>query len=199
MFSQSRLTTKEPVLEIRFANEADAQSIANIAIKTYVETYGKSNEKKAKGLYGDDFVNTTIPAWLQDKNILVAIAKINDEMIGYAKLCVQKDGLALLDKLYIEKNHQRQGVGRGLLQFCFQQAQQLGATTGKLLVYGKNTNAIDFYAVNGFIRTGKKEPYHLPNGSLSTYLNDVMTCSNINNILQPPPSGLAKSISPLVA
>lgn len=183
-FDPPQAITSEAQIGIRLATEQDAENIAKVAIKTYVETYGDSTLEKAKNLYGANYVQETFPNLLRDEKNIFAIILHDNKIIGYAKLTIQDAGIALLDKLYLLKSHHRNGYGRSLLQFCYQKAYELGSTQGKLLVYDENISAIRFYEKNGFTLTGEKEYYLLPDGSLSNYLNLVMRAENIHNILK---------------
>lgn len=177
---------------IQSASPADATMIAKAAQDTYIETYGavgnfkSDNIAKVKKIYDDIFVQETLPRLMQSH--IVAIAKVNNEIIGFAILLLKENNVAFLDKLYFYKAHQNKGYGTSLLQFCFQQAAARGATEGKLLVSKHaRKKTTGFYEKFGFKKTGAEEFLYTLDGKKTRTKNDVMTCDSFIKIFSPDP------------
>lgn len=72
----------------------------------------------------------------------VWVADINDEIIAYASL-----GDGYLNNLYVDPDHQGQGIGGALLD----QAKEAAPDGLKLWTFEPNHGAIRFYEARGFV------------------------------------------------
>ena len=76
--------------------------------------------------------------------------------IGFAhSFAADTHGAWNLDKLYVHPHHQRQGVGRALLNAVRNRALAAGARWMTLRVYRQNHSALAAYAQYGFRMTGE--------------------------------------------
>lgn len=81
------------------------------------------------------------------------------EMLGYAVLMLAVDEAELLD-IGIARQHQRQGLGRSLLQQLLALARRAGMRRMVLEVRASNAAAIALYRSAGFERIGLRRDYY---------------------------------------
>jgi GNAT superfamily N-acetyltransferase len=84
----------------------------------------------------------------------VFVAERDGAIAGFAALLPREDGDAELDALFVEPTCQRHGIGRSLVEHCFEVARARGA--GALHVIG-NPHAEAFYRALNFQMSGTVE------------------------------------------
>lgn len=120
--------------------QSDFDELIDVAKKTFNETYpGCFTQEELDAKFNDKFL----------RNDITIIAKLDNEIIGYAKLSLQKTN-AFLDKLYVLNEYKNQGCGYLLLKRCYEYAVLNQKTTLALYVYSANTVARIFYEKQGF-------------------------------------------------
>jgi len=61
--------------------------------------------------------------------------------------------------MWVAPTHRRSGIGRSSIRAVVDWARERGALAVHLMVTSNNNAAIQFYERNGFVMTGKTEPY----------------------------------------
>jgi GNAT superfamily N-acetyltransferase len=84
----------------------------------------------------------------------VFVAETNGRLAGMCDLKRIDDTTVLLDRLFVDPDHVRQGVGRALWHAAVHQARRLGA---RRLVLEADPNAEGFYRSVGAVRYGARE------------------------------------------
>ena len=80
--------------------------------------------------------------------------EVKDEIVGYVATYptyssfLGKPTLHIED-LFVTEKHRKQGIGRRLLELCYETAQKSGYGRVDLHVFHKNTSALRFYETNG--------------------------------------------------
>jgi GNAT superfamily N-acetyltransferase len=186
-------TSSFPNIQLRLADANDLNAIADIAKRTYRETFphAEDTELLIEARFGKNFPET-YRIELASKNVLyfLAIDVNTNKIIGYAKVVFNPEkNIAILDKMYILKIYQSRKIGAQLLQACFEKAIRRGVIEMHLFTNIYNENAIKFYKVNGFHKTKELVP-PIPGGQFTKITDVKMVCNDITlfcNSFQPRP------------
>jgi ribosomal protein S18 acetylase RimI-like enzyme len=104
-------------------------------------------------------------------------AWLDGAMTGFAHGHAEEAGSWKLDKLYVHPRHQRQGIGRALVQAVAAAARAAGARRLLLRVNRHNTDALAAYARYGF-RVYGEHVLDIGNGFvMDDYLLEMDLCS----------------------
>ena len=110
------------MINIRPVEINDLEGIQQVAQKTWVETY--------KNIYSIDFINRflnnaysssnlersiTLDLEQTERMFLIAEDKLNKDIVGYAHLSKETEGVYELLRIYISPEFQGQGIGRDFL------------------------------------------------------------------------------------
>jgi ribosomal-protein-alanine N-acetyltransferase len=87
------------------------------------------------------------------------------ELVGYAGLAVTAPDEAWINNIAVRRDHQRRGVGRGLLTALLAEADRRGARTILLEVAVDNKPAQLLYARYGFDPDGVRRGYYQPSNT----------------------------------
>jgi ribosomal protein S18 acetylase RimI-like enzyme len=165
---------------IRFAHFKDVEKVVAVARKAHDETFGVSEtfNKLLDIRFGKTFVDETYKQELLSDDVMYFVAKVNKKMVGFAKV-IFDDGTksAVLDKLYVLQDYQRQKIGTQLLHQCFERVIARGITNMNLHVNAGNERAISFYEKCGFARTGIIESTIKDSDFDKT--DELMVCENV--------------------
>ncbi len=144
--------------KIRKAIEKDYFDINLLYYQTYTSYYKKIPESYKKTpkkiLPKGTFLNM-----IEDKNALVIVACINEEVIGmlYATIETADDDEVTLgynrvsvDEISVLPSFANKGVGMKLMEHAEEWAGERGIVDLTVLVYNFNKNAIAFYEKNGY-------------------------------------------------
>jgi ribosomal protein S18 acetylase RimI-like enzyme len=136
-------------LIIRDAEAADLPAVRALLVETWHATYD--------GIYGWQRVAEITNAWHSLENLkaqlgrdegVFLVALVGEEIVATASARQERDGAALLTRLYVLPTRQGVGIGRTLLQValaCFPEAP-----VARLEVESQNEPAITFYERMGF-------------------------------------------------
>lgn len=150
-------------LSIRSATGEDAELIAGLGARIFVETFGSANSSEDMGGYvatafGVDRVRDEII----DPLSLVFVAEIGGKPVGFARLHagdppaeVAGERPVELVRLYVEGAQHGTGVGARLMQHCIDVARGRGHDVMHLGVWEHNARAIAFYRKHGFAHVGE--------------------------------------------
>lgn len=145
------------------SGEKDLETLQNIAIQTFTETFAEDNTEEAMRSYLEESFNTEkIKSELNNPDSLFYIAWEEDNPVGYLKVNSGKAQTELQDetsleieRIYVKKSHHGKKVGKLLYNQALETAQQLGKSYLWLGVWEKNLRAINFYSKNGFVEFDK--------------------------------------------
>lgn len=136
-------------LVIRDAEAADVPAVRALLVETWHATYD--------GIYGWRRVAEITNAWHSLENLrgqlgrdegVFLVALVGEEVIATASARLERDGAALLTRLYVLPTWQGVGIGRTLLQVAL--ARFPKAPVARLEVESQNEPAIAFYERMGF-------------------------------------------------
>jgi ribosomal protein S18 acetylase RimI-like enzyme len=174
-------------LEIRLAQLADFEDIAEISRFTYQENYinhpanSPEDEINLLAYMAANFSPEAIHSNLQKPEICYWIIKEVHQIIAYAKLIrnyrtekLPHQAVICLDKLYVLKNQQGRQLGRVLLEKCLETAQNEKFDLLWLCVWSENKPAMSFYEKFDF-EYGGNMPFQMGN----TVYEDILMVKNL--------------------
>lgn len=155
-----------PEIDIRRAVAADAPAVADLARRTFRDTFAEQNTAADMDSYlHGSFSTGRIEREIADPKNLFLLAWVADETppLGYAKLATSPAPGPVggtkpieLARLYVDRVAMGRGVGAALMTACLAQAERLQRSTIWLGVWEHNSRAIAFYARLGFVRVGSQ-------------------------------------------
>ena len=156
-------------ISVRVATVDDAPLIADLAARTFRETFGPDNTADDMTAYlARSFGLSKQRRELADPSVSYLLASVGDDIAGYAMLqdsrgeapaCVaRKDDESAapveLVRFYVTSQWHGRGVAQSLMSVCFDQARSRGGRTLWLGVWERNARAIKFYEKCGFRDVG---------------------------------------------
>lgn len=148
---------------INKASLEDLETLQNLGIQTFSETFAESNSEDAMKKYLEDSFNTEkIKAELNNPDSFFFIAWEEDDAVGYLKVNSGKAQTELQDetsleieRIYVKKSHHGKKVGQLLYDKALETAQQQQKSYLWLGVWEENLRAVSFYKKNGFVEFDK--------------------------------------------
>jgi ribosomal protein S18 acetylase RimI-like enzyme len=149
---------------IRIATAEDASLLAELAARTFHDTFAAENRPEDMKDYMDEaFSVTRLAEELADPLATFFLASVDGEPAGYAKLqegeppdSVEGGPAIELARLYADHRWHGRGVGTALIEACLDAARRGGFATMWLGVWERNWRAIAFYRKWGFEACGSK-------------------------------------------
>jgi ribosomal protein S18 acetylase RimI-like enzyme len=148
-------------MNIRRAIPSDAAALAELAERTYRDTFAADNnpddlEAYLAKVYGEAQQRGEIEN--PDVVTLVMESDAGGELIAFAQLrrVSSPHGEVEIARFYIDKSHHGRGVAQTLMQAALETARELGGTTLWLGVWERNARAIAFYVKCGFHDVGSQ-------------------------------------------
>lgn len=146
-------------INIRQALPADVDAIVSLGQKTFVETYGDTNNKQTVAAYVDKMFNhEKISAELITFGERFFIAYVGDLPVGFTKLSENKKPKGLngkkkiqLERIYVLKEYQGFKIGTELIEKVLEVVKEEDYKIVWLSVWQKNNKAIQFYQSAGFV------------------------------------------------
>ena len=142
---------------LRRAVTADAAALAELAARTFSDTFAPHNtaEDMAAFLakaYGEAQQRREI----EDPSTITLLAEDGGALVGFAQLrrTESPHGEIEIARLYVDRDQHGRGVAQTLMQASIDVARELGAATVWLGVWERNARAIRFYEKCGFVDTG---------------------------------------------
>ena len=93
------------------------------------------------------------------------VALDDEALVGYGGLAVSGPGEAWVNNIAVRRDHQRQGIGRRLLEALLEQARDHEARTVLLEVAADNKAAQNLYDAYGFAVVGLRRGYYQPSNT----------------------------------
>lgn len=140
----------------------DLNQLKGIALKTFEQSYQHLNTKSNFDWYIQKaFTSQQLLSEIQNKksffyfimnwNIIIGYLKLNiddSQTEKYCKECLE------IERIYLEANYKRKGIGRKILTFAAEKAKELTKNKVWLGVWDQNPDAILFYKKQGFVERG---------------------------------------------
>ncbi len=149
------------MIHIRIARITDAAALANLAQKTFRDTFSKENNPENMDAYCASAYGTAIQAQeLQQADLEVFLVEKDTKLIAYAYLrekanpSIQAEKPLEIQRFYVDSNWHGQGVAQTLMQALLERAKICGADTLWLGVWERNPRAKRFYEKHGFLEVG---------------------------------------------
>ena len=158
----SILTDAEPLVVIRAGVATDAPALAELAARTFHETFAGDNTPEDMGLHSAQAYGTSQQQKeLADPDIATLLVDVDGQLAGYAQLragmapeCVTGEEPIELWRFYIARPWHGLGFGQSLMQRVESEAYARGAHTLWLGVWEHNERAKAFYRKSGFVDVG---------------------------------------------
>jgi ribosomal protein S18 acetylase RimI-like enzyme len=150
---------------IRRATPADAAVLAQIAARTFAETFGAHNrpEDMAQHL-AEAYGEARQRAELEDGAVISLLSEVDGEVSGYAQVrrspapaAVEGPAPVELWRFYVDSGSQGRGVAQAQFGAVLAAARELGGETLWLGVWEHNPRAIAFYRKMGFRDVGAQD------------------------------------------
>jgi diamine N-acetyltransferase len=150
---------------IRRAVPADASLLAELAARTFAETFGADNSPEdLKAHLASAYGAVQQAGELADNDVRTLLAYANDTLIGFAQvrrkaypICVVAEKPVELYRFYLARSAQGTGAAKPLMLKAREAAQELGGLHLWLGVWERNPRAIAFYLNSGFAKVGSHD------------------------------------------
>lgn len=160
------LTSSAPrSLHIRTATIADAALLADLAARTFAESFGAHNTVDDMSIHLSRTYGEAIQKReLEDPALTYLIAEVNGATAGYALVRAGSapaivTGVQPVEiyRFYVDRPWHGRGVAQGLMSACEAEARRRGGQTLWLGVWERNERAKRFYEKMGFRDVGTQE------------------------------------------
>ena len=154
-------------LQIRRAELSDAAALAEIAARTFAETFATENRPEDMQAHlAKAYGVPQQSAELADPNGITLLAHRDGRLIGYAQIrrhqapaCVVQEQPIELRRFYVDRAAHGSGVAKELMASAHDAARELGGKHLWLGVWERNGRAIAFYSKVGFKQVGSHDFY----------------------------------------
>ncbi|MGH7717283.1 MAG: GNAT family N-acetyltransferase [Gemmatimonadaceae bacterium] len=158
------MVTALSTLRIRVASVADAPLLAELAARTFVETFAAENRAEDMTLHVARRYGVEIQGReLADPALTYLIAEVDGAVAGYALVragpappCVTGPAPVEIWRFYVDRPWHGSGVAQALMTACESEARRRGGRTLWLGVWERNARARRFYEKSGFRDVGAK-------------------------------------------
>ena len=150
-------------MTIRTATPADAAVLADLARRTFFDTFAATNDATDMALhlanaYGVDQQTRE----LNDRDITTLLVDVDGQPVAYAQVradhvpeCVTGPSPVELWRFYVDRGWHGRGIAQALMEQVKATARDRGARTLWLGVWERNDRARAFYAKCGFTDAGQ--------------------------------------------
>jgi GNAT superfamily N-acetyltransferase len=149
-------------LVIRRATEADAEHLAELARRTFVETFGPDNTAEDMAIHVARSFGADIQLGeIRDARMTTLLAELGSVTVGFAQVhqspppaCVTGEAPIEVRRFYVDRPYHGRGIAQALMRAVEQTARSLRGRTLWLGVWERNPRAIAFYGKCGFVDVG---------------------------------------------
>ncbi|MBO0357108.1 GNAT family N-acetyltransferase [Hymenobacter sp. BT186] len=156
------------VISVARRNAATAAQLAALGRQTFQDTFAADNSPEDMAAYlAATFSEEKQLAELEDKDTVFLLARMQQELVGYAKLNFNStlgvepgkkpDVRMEIARLYVREDWVGTGLGASLMRRIIEEARQQACRSVVLGVWEKNQRAIAFYQRFGFKVIGQHE------------------------------------------
>lgn len=154
-------------LMIKPCTQADLPALSTISRETFWDTFAQYNTREnMEAFLAQAYNQEKLAQELATPNSFFYFLKKGTQTLGYLKLNIadaQSEEIAPdaleIERIYIQKEHLRQGYGKYLLDFAEEKAHGLNKTALWLGVWEHNERAKAFYEKMGFHEVGAHDFY----------------------------------------
>ncbi|HJU67518.1 MAG TPA: GNAT family N-acetyltransferase [Gemmatimonadaceae bacterium] len=148
---------------VRRATDDDADLLADLARRTFVETFGPDNTAEDMAIhvaksFGPDMQRREI----RDPRMITLLAELGARTAGFAQIyqgppaaCVTGEAPVEIRRFYVDRPFHGKGIAQAMMHAVEQIARDLGGRTLWLGVWERNPRAIAFYSKCGFVDVGE--------------------------------------------
>ena len=145
----------------------DVKQLQAISIETFNDTFKDQNSPDNIEAYlARAFTEEQLKKELANQSSAFYFIAVNEEVAGYLKVNVDEaqsekmgDQALEIERIYIRRNYQGQGLGKYLMDKAIELATAQNKKSIWLGVWEKNEPAIGFYKKLGFVQTGTHSFY----------------------------------------
>lgn len=147
---------------IRTGTPADAETLAELAARTFRDTFASDNRPEDLALYLTQAYGPVQQGGeLADPDITTLLAATGEALVAYAQLrrghtpdCVSGASPFELWRFYVAREWHGRGLAHALMRHVEAEAERRGARTLWLGVWERNERALAFYRKCGFTDVG---------------------------------------------
>ncbi|MEX0662991.1 MAG: GNAT family N-acetyltransferase [Balneolaceae bacterium] len=152
-------------LDFKTCTLSDIELLSEVAKETFHETFADMNSPETMAAYLESSLNNEqLKKEVRNPNSLFLFLYSNGDLAGYLKVneneaqteFQDKDGLEI-ERIYLRKEFQGQGLGSSLLEKAISTANDRNKRYIWLGVWEHNEKAISFYEHKGFKKTGSHD------------------------------------------
>lgn len=155
------------MIEIKKITLNDLTALKALSIKTFTDTFAKDNTPEdLKEYLNQAYTEEKLISELQNKQSEFYFIYSDDRLAGYLKLNVNdaqteiiEEGALEIERIYIDSDFKRLGLGKMLYNKATERAKELNKTAIWLGVWEKNFSAMKFYHKMGFTQVGEHSFY----------------------------------------
>ncbi|UPT73871.1 MAG: GNAT family N-acetyltransferase [Elusimicrobiota bacterium] len=147
---------------IRVAIPSDANRLAELAERTFRDTFSGANTKEDVNLHCKTSYGESIQAAeIADPALVTLVCEERGSLIAFAQLrwgkapgSIPGDSPGEIQRLYVAAEWHGKGVARELMEACLRRFEEAKTDTIWLGVWERNPRAISFYRKFGFAEVG---------------------------------------------
>jgi ribosomal protein S18 acetylase RimI-like enzyme len=146
-------------MNIRRATVSDAAALAEIAERTFRDTFAAHNTPEDLEAYVASAYSEEKQRRELESGNIVLLGKTDDgQLIAYTQMRRVQSPYGEIEilRFYVDKNHHGLGIAQELMQAAYDTARALGATNIWLGVWERNLRAIAFYVKCGYRDVGSQ-------------------------------------------
>jgi GNAT superfamily N-acetyltransferase len=104
---------------------------------------------------GDDYVPAVADQWLADESGLLAMAELEGEVIGFARISWPLPGFAWMEGMRTEPGKENRGAGKAVTRYLLDEARRRGSQVAALSTYVENYASLHIIESYGFTRVAE--------------------------------------------
>lgn len=147
---------------IRRAELSDAQALAELAERTFRDTFEATNTPDDMNLHCASYYSEAIQGQeISDPKMATLVCDHEDQLVGFAQLrwghtpdCIKAERPAEIQRLYVREAWHGKGIAQDLMSESIVLAEAAGADQVWLGVWEHNPRALAFYRKWGFSEVG---------------------------------------------
>ena len=159
---RSKLSERRVNIVIRTGASSDATALAELAARTFQQTFAADNRPEDMALHlARAYGTSQQQRELLDPDITTLLVEVDLELAGYAQVrsgvvpeCVAGESPIELWRFYIDHAWHGRGIAQALMRRVELEASRRGGQTLWLGVWERNARAQAFYRKNGFVDAG---------------------------------------------